>query len=101
MTREEAIQMIQNDMKLHHDYLSGDYRKALRMAISALQQPEIIHCWECKHWRQQTNYAGTPLSFGFCESDDMWRSLYGEITEVSHIDTDYDFYCGYAERQEE
>lgn len=40
MTREEAIQMIQNDMRLHHDYLSGDYRKALRLAIEALQQPE-------------------------------------------------------------
>ena len=62
-------------------------------------QPEIIHCRECKHWKQQTNYAGAPLSFGFCESDDMWQSLYGETYEVSHIDTDDDFYCGYAERR--
>lgn len=62
-------------------------------------QPEIIHCRECKHWKQQTNYAGAPLSFGFCESDDMWRSLYGETYEVSHIDTDDDFYCGFAERR--
>ena len=62
-------------------------------------QPEIIRCKDCKHWRQQTNYQGAPLSFGFCESDDMWRSLYGEIYEVSHIDTDDDFYCGYAERR--
>ena len=62
-------------------------------------QPESIHCRECKHWKQQTNYAGAPLSFGFCESDDMWRSLYGETYEVSHIDTDDDFYCGFAERR--
>lgn len=62
-------------------------------------QPEIIRCKDCKHWRQQTNYQGAPLPFGFCESDDMWRSLYGEIYEVSHIDTDGDFYCGYAERR--
>ena len=62
-------------------------------------QPEIIRCKDCKHWRQQTNYQGAPLSFGFCESDDMWRSLYGETYEVSHIDTDDDFYCGYAERR--
>ncbi len=62
-------------------------------------QPEIIRCKDCKHWRQQTNYQGAPLSFGFCESDDMWRSLYGEIYEVAHIDTDDDFYCGYAERR--
>lgn len=62
-------------------------------------RPEIIRCKDCKHWRQQTNYQGAPLSFGFCESDDMWRSLYGEIYGVSHIDTDDDFYCGYAERR--
>lgn len=30
--------MIRNDMKLHHDYLSGTYRKALNMAISALEK---------------------------------------------------------------
>ena len=40
MTREEAIKRIQDDMRLHHDYLSGEYRKALNMAISALEQPE-------------------------------------------------------------
>ena len=62
---------------------------------------EVIRCKDCKHWRQQTNYAGALLSFGFCESDDMWRSLYGETYEVSHIDTDDDFYCGYAERRKE
>ena len=62
---------------------------------------EVTRCKDCKHWRQQTNYAGVPLSFGFCESDEMWRSLYGETYEVSHIDTDDDFYCGYAERRED
>ena len=62
-------------------------------------QPEIIRCKDCKYWRQQTNYAGAPLSFGFCESDDMWRSLYGETTEVAHIDTDDNHYCSYAERR--
>lgn len=60
---------------------------------------EVVRCKDCKHWRRQTNYAGAQLSFGFCESDDMWRSLYGETYEVSHIDTDDDFYCGYAERR--
>lgn len=64
-------------------------------------QPEIIYCHECKYWRQQTSYAGVPLSFGFCESDDMWRSLCGETYEVSHIETDDDFFCGHAGRREE
>lgn len=63
------------------------------------KQTEIIRCKDCKHWKQQTNYKGVLLSFGFCESDDMWRSLYGETYDVSHIDTDDDFYCGYAERR--
>lgn len=70
-----------------------------RIAELPPAQHEIIHCRECKHWRQQTNYQGALLSFGFCESDAMWCSLYGETTEVSHIDTDDDFYCGYAERR--
>lgn len=77
------------------------YETAIRMLESSSAQPEIIHCRDCKHWRQQTNYAGAQLSFGFCESDDMWRSLYGETYEVSHIDTDDDFYCGFAKRREE
>lgn len=38
MTYEEAIAMIQNDKKIHHDYLSGKYRKALTMAIEALEK---------------------------------------------------------------
>ena len=40
MTNQEAIEMIQNDMKLHHDYLSGQYRKALKMAIEALKEQQ-------------------------------------------------------------
>lgn len=76
---------------------------AIRDRIEALPstRPELIRCKDCKHWNQATAFHGGALSFGFCESDDMWRSLYGETTEVAHIDTDDDFFCGYAERQEE
>ena len=38
MNNAEAIDMIQNDIKLHHDYLSGTYRKALNIAIKALEK---------------------------------------------------------------
>ena len=38
MTREEAIEMIRDDVKKHHDYLSSQYRKCLKMAIEALEQ---------------------------------------------------------------
>ena len=47
MTREEAAKMIENDIYLHHNYLSGEYRKALKLAMSALEQPEIVRCKEC------------------------------------------------------
>ena len=46
MTRQEAAMMIENDIRIHHDDLSGNYRKALRMAISALEQPHWIPCSE-------------------------------------------------------
>lgn len=59
----------------------------------------LIRCKNCKHWRQQTDYQGVPLSFGFCESDDMWLSLHGETTEIAYIETDDDHYCGYAKRR--
>lgn len=40
MTNAEAAKMIREDMRLHHDYLSGTYRKALKMAIKILNEEE-------------------------------------------------------------
>ena len=99
MTREEAKREI---LFAKREVMADSYiDKAYDMAIKALEQPEIIQCKDCKYWRQQTNFAGGLLSFGFCESDDMWQSLYGETAEVEHIDTDYNHYCGYAKRRED
>ncbi len=52
----------------------------------------IVRCKDCKYWH--------PLfkPDGYCDCDDMWRSLEGETTEVEYIRTNEDFYCGYAER---
>jgi hypothetical protein len=36
VTREEAIEMIENDLKYHSKELKPEYKKALRMAIEAL-----------------------------------------------------------------
>lgn len=99
ISRRAAIDALMEilDRPNHAEFLYTDeICRALGQLPSA--QP-VIRCKDCKHWRQQTNYAGAPLSFGFCESDEMWQSLYGEACEVSHIDTDDDFYCGYAERR--
>ena len=52
MTNQEAAEMIRNDMKLHHDSLSGEYRKALSMSISALEsewEEMIVICDSCGH----------------------------------------------------
>ena len=92
---------------IENPQIPHSYAKLYRTEYCPLEKPqpidvvEVVRCKDCKHWRRQTNYAGAQLSFGFCESDDMWRSLYGETYEVSHIDTDDDFYCGYAERRED
>ena len=45
MTRQEAIAMIEDDKKRHHDELSGRYRAALTMAIEALEQEPMRGKW--------------------------------------------------------
>ena len=52
MNNQEAAEIIRSDMKLHHDFLSGEYRKALSMAISALEsewEEMIVICDNCGH----------------------------------------------------
>ena len=48
MTREEVIEMLSDDIKNHHDYLSGQYRKGLEIEIAALEQAGT--CEGCKHF---------------------------------------------------
>lgn len=65
MTNQEAAEMIRNDMKLHHDYLSGQYRKALNMAIDALLKENRKP--DCEH----ANHDGAGcLGYCRCEQDD-------------------------------
>lgn len=112
ISRQAAIDAILHNQEVYSNNFGNDPIDKYTIAIidndaqTIAQLPsedaiEVVRCKDCKHWRRQTNYAGAQLSFGFCESDDMWRSLYGETYEVSRIDTDDDFYCGYAERRED
>ena len=71
MTKEEAIKMIENDIRIHHDYLSGKYRQALTMAVVALKErprgkwidegdPLTIRCSKCDYRAARynnTNYC--------------------------------------------
>ena len=58
-------------------------------------QPEVIHCGECRYYKDVTSIHGD------CECGEMWQSLFGEITEVEAINVHKDHYCGYAERKYE
>lgn len=71
MTKQEAAEMIRNDMKIHHDYLSGQYRKALNMAIDALlkKQTEIVRCKDCKYCSSEIKDG---IKFAKCELEHNW-----------------------------
>ena len=56
---------------------------------------DIVRCKECKHWKQIIGMIGE------CESDYMWSTLAGEITEVNSIDRNADDFCSYGERDGE
>lgn len=86
MTREEAVKMIKDDIRLHHDGLSGKYRQALNIAIKALQQPEIIRCKGCKWSDWYTAASG---------------GQYCYCMETGASGRTEDDFCSYAERQEE
>lgn len=47
VTRKEAIKIMED---LKSIVSSEDYKEAFSMAIEALQEPEIVHCKDCKYW---------------------------------------------------
>lgn len=103
ISRQVAIDSL-TEIIMNLKNVYGDMGSAVNGARECIKslpsaEPEIIKCKDCKHWKQQINYQGTPLPFGFCESEDIWFSLYGETTEVEHIDTDDNHYCGFAVRR--
>lgn len=102
INRQKTIDKFESWLKVD-GYSEGELNMLKAVLYELRLMPpakKIVQCKDCQYWRRQTNYQGVPLSFGFCESEDMWVSLYGETYEVAHIDTDEDFYCGYAKRRE-
>lgn len=49
MTREEAIKWQEAFKKTYGNFPPGA-TEACDMAIEALQEPEIVHCKDCKYW---------------------------------------------------
>lgn len=81
MTREEAIARIKDHMSVHKIYEERAVKitEALNMAISALQQPEIILCKDCIWHNEDTNQCT--------------RQICAEMYD--------DDFCSRAERREE
>ena len=87
MTREEAIIDL-NALKfiLDNDQYTDEIEEALDTAISALQQPEIVRCKDCK-------YVGTDATCCLvCKREGMGLRPF-------HVYPDD--YCSYAERRED
>ena len=73
MDRKEAIERIQEVMTIIRTQhmckdMDGECTtedretyiqrfEALRMAIEALQEPEIVHCKDCKYWDKEIMYC--------------------------------------------
>mgnify|MGYP003496303735 CR=1 FL=1 len=49
MTRKEAIKW-QEAFKKTYGNLPPEATEACDMAIEALQEPDIVHCKDCKYW---------------------------------------------------
>ena len=100
ISRQDAIEALREaENHAFNSFYKGLVKAHKIIANLPSAEPKIIRCKDCKYWKQQMDYQGKPLSFGFCESEDMWRSLYGETTEVEDIDTDDNHYCGFAEKR--
>lgn len=98
MTREEAVSIIEERV-LVTEYVESSYVdcvdiEALKMAIEALRQPEIIRCKDCvKHNKGHGYYLdGTVIGIKDC----------CPLVEIRGIAQGHEFdyqYCAYAERR--
>ena len=72
MTENEAIELIEKDLKLHSKDLSSKYKNGLRMAIQALEKQipkKIIY--------EKQRY-GTPYRCAECEADQTPIEFFAE-----------------------
>lgn len=83
MSRDEVIEILKAD---YPDACYGQLRDAIDVAISALKQPEIIRCKDCKY--SHMTYDGD------CKYCEIWFP-----DEAEYMDGDY--YCGSAERRQD
>ena len=81
MTREEAIEIIKRV-----DICANAAETARDMAISALREPIVVRCKDCKHWHEET---------GFCEKNSQF--VFKEMEWNMFTEDDF---CSYGERKD-
>lgn len=66
MTREEAIERIRDHMIVHkmNEPRAIYITEALKMAIEALNQPEIIRCKDCKWKSRDVDFRNLKCPWG-------------------------------------
>ena len=78
MDKEQAIEIIERH--IDNNIASGSLvEQALRMAIEALKQPEIVHCKDCGYFHEIYYIVG------YCSRKGMHKYIY--------------HFCGDAERR--
>ena len=78
MDRKEAIEILKRNKPTSDPRRCGtELCEAVDIAIAALQEPEIVHCKDCKHWDKEIiycNHTGIQIEpDGYC--------VYGEVEE--------------------
>jgi hypothetical protein len=86
MTREEAIEVIENLKQLKDVGVFVNLNEALDMAIEALQ---IVRCGECKHKLKEPMY----------NTDKTWILYQMGDCPIVHNTVADDDYCSYGERR--
>lgn len=77
MTENEAIKLIENDLKLHSKDLSSKYKNGLRMAINALEKQEKIkEAFEM--WKAETG--------GYYGADDETTRFISTLNQILRSD---------------
>ena len=91
MTREEAIKILKAGSTFAYDEKqAGEFCEAYDMAVSALGQPEIIRCKNCKHFYFDKPYVIQGIPVLGHEVCDAW----GDGCKTAQ-----DGYCFMAERK--
>ena len=90
MTREEAIELLEDLDGAIEDNHGRDYDEAFRMAIEALsaEDVKVVRCRDCEYWECNPNTK----NYGGCR-----KVSYDDFEVVMERDD----YCSYGKRRED